>query len=91
MEQVEGGSGIIEAMNEEGIDISQNRRKIVSEEDIQWADRIYIMADKESVPEFVLSKGNVEFWDIDDPKGKSLEDTRRLVAQIKEKVSGLNI
>ena len=86
---IEGAKEILQVMKEEGIDISNNRRKMLSEDDVKWADRIYVMADKADMPEFVLASGKAELWDILDPKGKNLEETRRIIAQVKEKVSAI--
>lgn len=87
--EVPDGAEIIQAMKEEGIDISGKHRKVVTKEDIKWADKIYVMAHKEDVPNFVISSGKTEFWDIEDPKGKNIEETQRIVAEIKGKVSAM--
>lgn len=84
----QGSAEIIAVMKEEGIDISNNRRKLVTEDDVRWADKVYVMARKEDLPKFVPADKVIEFWDnIGDPKGKDLEETRRIIGQVKEAVA----
>lgn len=77
-------------MNEEGIDFSDKKRKEVTKEMINDVDKIIIMAEEETIPEFLKNNKKVIYWKIEDPRGKSLEEWRKLVKQLKELLKTLN-
>ncbi|MBI5147034.1 MAG: arsenate reductase ArsC [Thaumarchaeota archaeon] len=68
----------IEVMKEVGIDISSQQPKIISDSMIQQSSRIVNMGcmDKESCPAMFIQ--NVLDWAIPDPKGKPLDDVRKI-------------
>ncbi len=63
-------------MKEIGIDISNQRPKIITEEMIRNSTIRVNMGfiERESCPTLFIN--NVIDWDIDDPKGKSIEQVR---------------
>ncbi len=75
---------VIEVMHEVGIDISNLESKKVDSWD--WADRLFIMGfdAEESCPVSYLHK--LENWDLDNPKGKHIEEYRKVRDLIKEKI-----
>ena len=79
----------IEVMKEIGIDISRQIPKMMSEEMMHQSTKIVNMGcmDKESCPALFLD--NVIDWKIPDPKGKSIEEVRKIRDQIKVKVIDL--
>ena len=79
---------VVQAMKEKGIDISQNSPKLLTEEMVDRADRVVTMgcsAEKTCPAVFVPS----EDWGLEDPKGKSLEDVRRIRDEIEQRVKRL--
>jgi arsenate reductase len=80
-------------MKEVGIDISKQRPKIITEDMIRQSTHRVNMGciDKNSCPTLFLH--NVIDWDIEDPKGKSVEkvgEIRDLIeVRIKELVTNL--
>lgn len=76
----------IEVMKEVGVDISKQTPKIISEEMITQSTKIVNMGcmDKESCPALFLN--NVIDWAIPDPKGKSIDEVRKIRDQIEAKV-----
>jgi protein-tyrosine-phosphatase len=68
----------VEAMKEIGIDISAQKPKTISDSMIRQAVKIVNMGcmDKESCP--LLFVNDVIEWSIPDPKGKSLEEVRKI-------------
>jgi len=76
----------IEVMKEIGIDISKQTPKIISEETINQSTKIVNMGcmDNQSCPALFLD--NVIDWKIPDPKGKSIDEVRKIRDQIKVKV-----
>ena len=76
----------IEVMKEVGIDISKQIPKMISDYMINQSIKIVNMGcmDKESCPALFLN--NVIDWAIPDPKGKSIDEVRKIRDQIKVKV-----
>ena len=79
----------IKAMKEVDIDISDNISKLVTNEMIEESDSVVNMGcmDKESCPALFVEE--IDDWDIEDPKGKSIEDIRRIRDSIETKVNKL--
>ena len=77
----------IEVMKERGIDISKQESKKVDSWD--WADRLIVMGcdAEDSCPAFIIPK--LENWDLDNPKGKPIEEYRRVRDLIEEKIAEL--
>jgi arsenate reductase (thioredoxin) len=83
----------INAMKEVGIDISHQKSKDITEDMMRNSTKIVNMGcmDKESCPTLFLN--NVIDWNIEDPKGESVDKVREIRDEIerrvKELVSGL--
>ena len=80
---------VVQAMKEIDIDISDNKSKLITNEMIEESDSVVNMGcmDKESCPALFVE--DVADWDIEDPKGKSIEDVRRIRDSIELKVKEL--
>lgn len=76
----------IAVMKEIGIDISSQQPKIISDSMIQQSSRIVNMGcmDKESCPAIFVQ--NVLDWAIPDPKGKPLDEVRKIRDMIEKMV-----
>ena len=81
----------VQVMKEAGIDISENRPKIVTNEMIENASIIINMGcmDNNFCPSALLQNKNMEDWGIEDPAGKSIEKMREIRDQIERKVREL--
>jgi arsenate reductase (thioredoxin) len=83
----------IEVMKEVDIDISKQRPKIITEDMIRQSSVRINMGciEKESCPALFLH--NVVDWNIEDPKGKSIEKVREIRdiirVRVKELVAGI--
>ncbi|MGD2107519.1 MAG: arsenate reductase ArsC [Nitrosopumilaceae archaeon] len=77
---------IVQAMKEIGINIESNSPQNISQKMIDEAEIAVNMGcmDKEACPALFLN--NVEDWQIQDPKGKSIEQVREIRDQIEQKV-----
>jgi len=77
---------VIQAMREKGIDISKNIPKQITNQMVQEADAIIVMGCSAQgfCPAPLL--GKVVDWQIEDPKGKPIEQVRRIRDAIEEKV-----
>lgn len=76
----------VEVMKEIGIDISSQKPKTISDSMIQDASRVVNMGcmDKKSCP--ALFVNDVVDWAIPDPKGKSLDEVRKIRDMIEKMV-----
>ena len=79
----------VQAMKEVDIDISDNKSKLVTNEMIEESDSVVNMGcmDKESCPALFVEE--IDDWDIEDPKGKSIEEIRKIRDSIETKVKKL--
>lgn len=79
---------VVDAMREEGIDISSQAPKVITQEMADQADLIFTMgcAIDEACPATFLP---VEDWGLDDPAGQPMETVRRIRDQIRMKVTEL--
>ena len=71
---------VVSVMNELGIDLENQKPQLLSSSMIENSNKTVNMGcmDKESCP-----------WNIEDPKGKSIEDVRKIRDQIKNDVLNL--
>ena len=79
----------IEAMNEVGIDISNQKSKDITEDMMRNTVKIVNMGcmEKESCPTLFLH--NFIDWNLEDPKGKAHEDMRPIRDEIEQRVKEL--
>lgn len=77
---------VVQAMKEVGINIENNPPQNISQQMIDEAEIAVNMGcmDKESCPALFLK--DVEDWQIQDPKGRSIEEVRKIRDQIEQKV-----
>ena len=81
---------VIQAMKERGFNLTSNKPKMLSDQMIEAADYVVTMGcSVESVcpkPLIVKMEKKLLDWKIDDPKGKSIEEVRKIRAQIENQV-----
>jgi arsenate reductase (thioredoxin) len=81
---------VVEAMGEVGIDISANKPKALTIEIVEKAERMITMGcGDEAGAVCPASFIETEDWALEDPKGKSLEDVRKIRDEIKARVTKL--
>ena len=80
---------VVSVMNELGIDLENQKPQLLSSSMIENSNKIINMGcmDKESCPSLFVK--DVDDWNIEDPKGKSIEDIRKIRDQIKNDVLNL--
>lgn len=80
---------VVEAMKEKGIDISMNRPKLLTTKMAEEADKIITMGcSVEKICPAPLLK-NVIDWKLDDPKGKPIEEVRKIRDEIEKRIPKL--
>ena len=80
---------VVQAMNEVGVDIKQQKPKDITEEMMRNSTKIVNMGcmDKSFCPTLFIS--NLIDWGIEDPKGKSIEQVREIRDDIEQRVKQL--
>jgi len=80
---------VVEVMREKGIDISNNKPKLVNTQMVQEADIVIVMGCSAQgfCPAPLLKK--VVDWGIEDPKGKPIEKVREIRDEIERRVKEL--
>ncbi|RWZ49837.1 arsenate reductase ArsC [Labedella phragmitis] len=77
----------VAAMAEEGIDISQAVPQLMTTEQVRESDAVITMGCGDVCPIFPGKR--YEDWELDDPKGKSLDEVRVIRDDIKSRVERL--
>lgn len=80
-----GAENVILVLKERGIDVSENMRTQLDPTLVAWADKIFCMAEEETIPDYLRQSPKVIYWKIIDPKGTALEAHK----QIKDQIEGL--
>jgi protein-tyrosine-phosphatase len=77
----------VEAMSELGIDIANQKPKILTPEAVQQSDVVITMGCGDACP--IYPGKRYEDWALDDPAGQGLEPVRKIRDEIKARVEGL--
>jgi arsenate reductase (thioredoxin) len=78
---------VVEAMRELGIDLSRRVPRKLSQDDAEWADVVVTMGCGDECP-FVPGVRYLD-WDLEDPKGRPLEEVRVTREEIARRVTEL--
>jgi arsenate reductase (thioredoxin) len=82
---------VVQAMKEKGVDISSKKPKMLTNEMIAQASLVVTMgcSVEEVCPRPMLAKMQKKLvdWDIEDPKGKAIEEIRKIRDEIERRVS----
>jgi arsenate reductase (thioredoxin) len=78
---------VVEAMDELGIDISEEFPKPMTDEVVRAADAVITMGCGDACP--IYPGKMYRDWELDDPAGKPLEDVRRIRDEIDQRVQRL--
>ncbi len=80
---------VLRMMEEEQMDLSENTRKQVTAAMVDTADKVIVMADRDTLPDYLLSSEKVVFWDLQDTLEGSYEFVLAVKEQIKQRVHEL--
>ncbi len=76
-------------LEKENIDVSRYTNKQVNEQMLIGVDKIVVMAELATVPEYLLKDKRTVIWTIDDPLKRSYEYYCKILEQIKVHILGL--
>jgi len=74
---------VIRLMQKEGFDVSENPRRQLTPSMVKAHDNVVVLSDNEPIPDYLKTK-NVEFWQIEDPKGMDDAGYERIISSIKD-------
>ena len=78
---------VIDAMREEGIDLSERRPQKLTDDLAEWADVVVTMGCGDECP-YIPGKTYID-WDLTDPSGKPLDQVRAIRNDINTRVTQL--
>lgn len=78
---------VVEAMREEGIDLSNQKPKILTADAVQTSDVVITMGCGDACP-FFAGKRYLD-WQLDDPAGQGLDTVRVVRNEIRHRVESL--
>jgi protein-tyrosine-phosphatase len=78
---------VVEVMREVGIDLADRVPRKLSDELAQWADVVVTMGCGDACP-YIPGTRYVD-WDLPDPKGRPIEEVRRLRDDVGRRVDDL--
>lgn len=76
-------------MDEEGIDVRNYKRKQLTQELVQSADRVVVITEKQYCPDFLLQSPKTVYWDIPDAKGTDYQTHVKTREEIKKRTKAL--
>jgi arsenate reductase len=77
----------VEAMREEGIDITGEQPQVLTTEAVQLSDVVVTMGCGDACPFFPGTR--YEDWELDDPAGRPIEEVRPIRDDIRRRVEAL--
>ncbi len=89
LHEFEAAKEVVLSLQEIGIDASENKRDQIDEEMVEEADLVVVMAEEHTIPDFLKNSSKVKYWEVEDPKGMSQEDTNKIRDQISVLIDGL--
>lgn len=81
---------VVDAMREVGLDVSSHTGRLLTAEMVEAADRVVTMGcavDAAACPAILYA--TTEDWGLDDPKGRSIDEVRRIRDEIRARVEAL--
>lgn len=78
---------VVAVMNERGIDLSDQTPRSLTHEDAEWADVVVTMGCGDACP-YIPGTRYID-WNLQDPKGQSLEAVRAIRDEIAGRVAAL--
>ena len=78
---------VVEAMSELGVDVADRTPKKLTNELAEWADVVVTMGCGDECP-YIPGKRYID-WDLQDPKGRPIEEVRQIRDDIARRVASL--
>lgn len=89
LKDIPGAEKVIDVLKEIDIDATHNVCNQLTPEMLDAADKAVVMAENETIPDWLSKSEKFIYWDVADPKKQSVEFTRNTRDQIRGLVEGL--
>ena len=76
-------------MDEEGMDVRDYKRTQLTPELVNWADKVFVITEKEFCPDYLLESHKSTYWHILDAKGTDYETHIKTRNEIKKRIEEL--
>jgi protein-tyrosine-phosphatase len=86
LKDLDAADNVIIPLQELNIDVRNNPRTQLDESLVDWADKIINMSEPETMPEYLSNSPKMIHWEVRDPKGLSVDESRIILNQIKDLV-----
>lgn len=80
---------MFDILKDQGVDILESERTQVTPTMVEEADRVIVMTERDSLPDYLLGNKKVDNWDIRDTLRQPYEVTREVTVQIHRSVRAL--
>ena len=80
---------VFDILKDQGVDILESERTQVTPTMVEEADRVIVMTERDSLPDYLLGNKKVDNWDIRDTLRQPYEVTREVTVQIHRSVRAL--
>lgn len=85
LKEFSGIDKVVQVLSELGIEASENTRDQLSEDMLKDFDKVVIMAEENTIPDYLKKVPDAIYWDIRDPKEEDLDTTRIIRDEISAK------
>lgn len=82
-----GAKVTIDAMNELGIDMSNNISRQIHEADLPQYDKVVVLSEPAAIPKWLRSNKRSLIREFEDPRGQAIEKVRPIRDQIREYIA----
>lgn len=89
LKQHERTDFVLDVLDKEGINIRSHKIKRLTEKMVDNADKVIVLTDLESWPDYLKNNSKIEYWEIEDGKGKNLHFHEKMKDKIKQKIKEL--
>ncbi|HSX42511.1 MAG TPA: low molecular weight phosphatase family protein [Candidatus Saccharimonadales bacterium] len=81
-----GAQDVLSVMREDGLDLSHKTRHAVSKEMLDGYDHIIVMAEPDTIPDYLRDHPRAVYWDIPDPRFDGIDAARGTRDELKRRI-----
>jgi len=85
----DAGSTAIPYMLEQGVDVKNKQRKQLTREMVEAAEKVIVIADEDTWPDYLRESEKMIVWNIQDTRGMGPDSARPLYDEINRRVEEL--
>jgi protein-tyrosine-phosphatase len=86
LKDLPGAEKIIVTLSNIGINVSENKRTQLTPEMLSDADKVVVMAESHTIPDYLKNRKDAIYWEVEDPKEMNQEETNKIRNQIENLV-----